>query len=462
MARLAALTEEHFDLEKAPLFKTRLFKLSPDEHVLFFMPHHIVFDGWSFDLLYDEMSALYSAFCAGKPNPLTELPVSYGDFAAWHAQWMQTPEYAAQLSYWLKRLERAGSLEQLPTDKPRHAAMSGEGSTDWMSIDVARTQRLHEIARSMGTTVFVVTLAVYTALLHGYAGHRRFAIGTPVRGRNALELEPIMGYFTNLVLLHLEVDPAGSFTKLVEHVKVVVGESFQNADVPLDAMAREHSIVKSAAGSTLYQALFSFQDGRQRIRRWGELEHEMVLLFQRGATEDLGMWFLESPKGLRGGVTYDTGLFTSETARALKEGYAALLDVALAGPEGSVERIVAEAGIKRGKATAAVAPKPRSAPAAPGTESEKLLAGIWREKLKLEGVGVGDNFFDLGGHSLLAMQAILAMEERTGKRVDRSRYIFETLGQIARAYDEAPAAQPAAKPGALRGLFSGILGKRKG
>ena len=96
----------------------------------------------------------------------------------------------------------------------------------------------------------------------------------------------------------------------------------------------------------------------------------------------------------------------------------------------------------------------------PTTDTEKLLASIWRAQLKLPQVGRHDNFFDLGGHSLLAVQSILAMEQKTGKRVDRSRFIFETLAQIAKSYDDAKP-EPPLKPGGLRGLFSGLLGGKK-
>jgi acyl carrier protein len=274
-----------------------------------------------------------------------------------------------------------------------------------------------------------------------------------------------MGYFNNLVPLHVEVRPDEPFTGLVERLKAIVVEGFSCPDVPLEQLAAELASARGAGGTILYQALFSFQDARQRVTRWGGLTHSPVPLFQRGATEDLGMWFVETGKGMHGGVTYNTDILASSTAKDVHGWFLKLLELVVAQPGATVAALLgpAGAGVRR-KEPAAVPASAHPAPAAPAagaqptTETEKLLASIWREQLKIEHVGTQDNFFDLGGHSLLAMQAILAMESRTGKRVDRGRFIFESLGQIARAYDEA---KPEPKQGGLRGLLSGLLGGKK-
>lgn len=273
-----------------------------------------------------------------------------------------------------------------------------------------------------------------------------------------------MGFFNNLLPLSLPIDPAEPFPALVSRVKQLAVEGFGSPDVPLEELAGE----LLGAGAPLYQALFSFQDARQRPTRWGRLEHSVIPLFQKGATEDLGLWFVETPGGMHGGITYNTALFADSTVRELRRGFLALLDEIVAHPELDVASLAAGAGIvahvpeaetlAMPPATISIANTQPSRP--PATPTERLLAEIWQEQLKLPAVGLDDNFFDLGGHSLLAMQAIVAMETKTGRRIDRARYIFETLGQIARAYDDAPV-EAAAKPGVLRSLFSSLVGGRK-
>lgn len=218
----------------------------------------------------------------------------------------------------------------------------------------------------------------------------------------------------------------------------------------------------------LYQALFSFQDARQRVTQWGGLQHENILVFQRGATEDLGMWFVESPQGLHGGVTYNTDILLDATVQQLRKAFLAMLDAVVATPTISIATLSAslQREMRRPLANVvATPPEPKvlpvkqSAESVPATPNEKLLAGIWCSELKLPQVGTQDNFFDLGGHSLLAMQVMNVMEDKTGKRVNPRRFIFETLGQIAQAYDETKP-EAVAKTGRMRRLLSRLVGAK--
>ncbi len=478
--RLDELTAETFNLTAAPLFKARMFKLGECEHVLFFMAHHIIWDGWSFDLLYDEISALYGAFAQGRASPLNALPLSYGDFAAWHRQWVNGPEYAQQLAFWRSRLDQLSKFQELPTDLPRRPGMSGGGSTEWLTIAKPKIDALHEVAQQAGATLSMTMLTAYSVLLYGYARQMSLVIGMPVRGRNMPELEPIMGYFNNLLPFQIDIQADEKFADLLTRVKSRVVESFACPDVPLEQLSKEISASSGRAASLLYQALFSFQDARQRVTEWGGLKHSSIPLFQHGATEDLGVWFMETADGVQGGVTYNTDIITEATAKMLRERYLLLLDTVITDPAKTIDALVAShTAMPRQSITTvetkpsgqfAVKPKPTSAPS---TETEKLLAAIWCSELKLSDISTADNFFDLGGHSLLAMQTMATMEEKTGKRVDPQKFIFETLGQIARAYDEAEAGvsanagvaqkpERAAGSGMLGRLFGGFKGGKKG
>ncbi len=466
--RLDELTAEIFDLTKVPLFRAKMFRLGEAEYALFFMPHHIIWDGWSFDLFYEEMSALYTAHSEQRPSTLPDLPISYGDFAAWHREWIESEEFDKQVVFWRERLEEIGKAEELPVDKPRRPGMSGSGSTEWIVIDKSKTDALHALARRADSTLFITMLSVYAVLLHAYAQQSNLVIGTPVRGRNSLELEGIMGYFNNLLPLQLEIDPGIPFTELVKRVKGVVMESLTYPDVPLEQLSQELSVKRGKGGSMLYQALFSFQDARQRVTQWGGLQHENILVFQRGATEDLGMWFVESPQGLHGGVTYNTDILLDATVQQLRKAFLAMLDAVVATPTISIATLSASLQREMRRPLAdvvATPPEPKvlpvkqSAESAPATPSEKLLAEIWCSELKLPQVGTQDNFFDLGGHSLLAMQVMNVMEDKTGKRVNPRRFIFETLGQIAQAYDETKP-EAVAKTGRMRRLLSRLVGAK--
>lgn len=333
MSRLEALVDTPFDLLAAPLFRAKLFRLAQDEHAFFFMPHHIIWDGWSFDLFYEDIAAIYGAMLDAKPSPLAPLKVTYGDYSAWHRDWVQTPEFERQIAFWRERLIRGSGARELPTDLPRRPGMSGGGATEWLDIDTRSKDALHALSRDCDATVFMTTLAAYAVLLQKTSGLDHLVIGTPVRGRASPEVESLMGYFTNLLPLHIDVDSQQSFHALVRHVKTVVLDAFTYPDVPLETVMRDAEAQHGGGGSLLYQALFSFQDARQRVTRWGNLEHEQIQLFQRGATEDLGLWVMEKHHGMVGGVTYNTDIIVQPTAQLLRDRYVALLDSLTARPE---------------------------------------------------------------------------------------------------------------------------------
>jgi amino acid adenylation domain-containing protein len=423
MQRLEELTAEPFDLSRAPLFRARLFRLGAQEHVLFFMAHHIVWDGWSFDLLYDEMAALYEAYLERRPSPLPDPAISYGDFAAWHRRWVEGPEVAKQLGYWREGLLGMGIPKPLPTDRPRRPGMSGIGNTEWIGIGRATTDALHELSSKSGATLFVTLLTVYGVLLYDYARQTRLVVGTPVRGRESADLESVMGYFNNLLPLQLNLDPGETFQDLVLRVKATVIESFNHPDVPLEMILRELPFARSGAGSVLYQVLFSFQDARQRQTQWGNLQHKVVPLFQRGATEDFGLWFVETAQGLQGGVTYNTDIITDETAHWLHQRYLTIVSQLLEDPTATVASLVGPAHPTRSWAVLDAAPAATAASVAntyvaPRTELEIALTTVWQRLLGVAQVGITDNFFDLGGNSLTAIDLILEMEAVGGVKIN--------------------------------------------
>ncbi len=342
MERLNTLTNEPFDLTKPPLFRARLFRLAAEEHVLLFVPHHMIWDGWSFDLFYEELAQVYEAFLAGRASPLKPLPISYGDFSAWHRQWLEGPDFAKQIGFWRERLAHVAEVSELPADKPRRPGMSGEGATEWIRIDKATTEALRELSRRADTTLFMTLLTIYYVLLARVSGRKNLVVGTPVRGRNLPEVERVMGYFTNLLPLHLTVDRNESFIDLLKRVKATVLDSFANPDVPLESLMRELTVQRGEGGSLLYQALFSFQDARHRVSNWGGLAHEQILLFQRGATEDLGLWFLDNDRGMVGGITYNSDIISAESAQLLRDRYLKLVGAVLGAAETPVGRLTLE------------------------------------------------------------------------------------------------------------------------
>ncbi len=472
MQRMRKLVDTPLDIHAAPLFRSAMYRMDSDYHVFFFMPHHIIWDGWSFDLLYTEMAAAYPAARDGKASPLAPLPLSYVDYAHWHAQWLQGAEFQSQLSYWKKRFSGIEAPRGLPTDLPRRAGMTGTGEVEWVKIDRELTQKLHDVARQAESTINMLTMALYSALVSDAVGGGGVVIGMPVRGRPVSDLEPIMGFFNNMLPVHLRVDGRQSLGDWVRGVKSELLETFANQDVPFERLAGEPEFASYSQKSGFYQGLFSFQDARDRQRDWGGLAQENLPIMQGGATEDLGLWLMEGPGGLTGGINFNADLFTRDTAQLFRDRFMALLRDAVARPQATIRELLdaqceEQRRFRAWREAKLAAPSPVAAApataAAQGVASanETALAGIWSNLLGVDAAQIGatDNFFDLGGNSLLVMQAVEAMDRQLGLKVDPRRYVYESLRQLAAGASAAPAATSSTVDTApLAGIWASLLG----
>jgi thioesterase domain-containing protein len=479
---MRTLVQTPFDLDQAPLFSARLYRLADGEHLFFFMPHHAIWDGWSFDLLYSDLSAFYAAFLEGREPDLPALPVSYGDFSIWHREWIEGPEYAKQREFWRERLGNdrgtgEDAMRAMPTDMPRKPGMSGGSSQYPISIPRDLSDELHAAALKLDSTLFVTMLTAYFALMCGVSGQRDLIVATPVRGRNSDETENLMGYFTNLLPLRVRIDPAQPFAEALRNVKSVLLDSFANPDIRLEDLMRELSVQSGGGGGqVLYHAMFSFQDVRQRNLKWGNVQHERIELADPGATQDLGLWLVENERGLAGAVVFNSDTLLEDTAGMLARRYHGMLQALARDPSQSIEALTrfddgrpalmgrshevtgtastpSVATLPSNEMTGATssasptigaAGSAASMPVAHEDDSLALeMSRIWSELLGREGVGLDDDFFALGGHSLQAVQ----MFHRIGRltRVNlplATLFMAPTVRLLSAAYREAGATVP--------------------
>ncbi|MFT3800834.1 MAG: amino acid adenylation domain-containing protein [Burkholderiaceae bacterium] len=524
--RMQAVIESPMDLTVAPLCHMRLYRLADDEHVFLFVPHHLIWDGWSFDLLYEEMAMAYQAIADGTIDELAPLPVSYADYAVWHRQFLQSDEYQRQLAYWKGRLLDAPVPQPWPASRSHRQSAHDVGGSEWVRVDKALTERLRELAREFDVTPSMLCLAVYAALTQRMAGDNAVAIGLPVRGRQMPEIESVMGFFNNLVTVQLPSRDDEPVRAFAARVRAEMLEVFGHQDVPFETLVKEPELMPRMQRAGLYQVMFSFQDARERKRRWGPLRHQNVLVHHQGASNDMGLWLMEVPTGLEGAVVYNASLFEREAAVRIREQYLRMLRRLAERPALTIGELIGgfrasdvaykvdppvdaaavdtvavdavavgtvavgtEAGAADGETVdarvvdpAAGAPDERSVRAAPATPAapaddvrtltEQMLAEVWRKLLDVDPIERQDNFFDLGGNSLLAIQAVELIAARCGRRVAPGAFAFETLAQIARSIDDAPAGAgmgagmstgavggsrtPAAAPG------GGVTAERKG
>jgi amino acid adenylation domain-containing protein len=478
MQRIDALIDTPIATDRAPLWRLALFQLDAEEHVLFLMTHHAIWDGWSFDVFYQAMAAA----CAEPVQDLPALPVSYVDYASWQRDWLRSTAYARQLQYWRERLHSRRYLP-LPTDHARSSGMSGAGLSLMHELPKSYMEALQQRARSWDATPYMLLLAAFSAALQRASGLSELLIGTPVRGRNHPELESLAGYFVNLLALPVDVDVDGSSTlrALVATLKPRVIEAFAHADVQLEDLMPLLQGAGMGAGR-LYQASFSFQDVRARPERWGALQHSRFETRTPGVTEDLALFLVETNHGLHVLLSGNSALYRRETLQAFLDGLVAMMQSLLAEAPAPLAALPFAADFRAHAATAAdtsiaavIEPsRVDSTPDLPGpiagaprtaADYEALLGALWSELLPAAEITADANFFDLGGHSLLALSMINRLEALCGQRPNLLRVGQASLRGLAEelARGAASSAQPThatpAEAAPTRGWLRRLFGR---
>ena len=329
-----------FDLAQGPLVRAKILRLSPTEHVLLLGMHHIVSDGWSLGVFFKELAALYGAFSQGRPSPLKPLPIQYVDYAAWQRQWLKGEALDKLLGFWKRQLQGVEPLD-LKTDRPRGAGQGGNGAQRTFLFSSGLAERLHTLSRQRGATLFMTLLAGFKALLWRYTRQEDLTVGTPVANRNQAELEGLIGFFLNTLVLRNEVSGDEPFTELLERVRRGTLDAFAHQEAPFDRVVEAVQPERDLTRTPLFQVMFSVQNLRDETSsmRLPGLELSAHELDTGTAKFDLMFTLGEKPGGLSVGVEYDTGLFDDGTIERMAHHFEVLLTGIVARPEARLREL---------------------------------------------------------------------------------------------------------------------------
>jgi amino acid adenylation domain-containing protein len=261
LRRLAdEFSQQSFDLERGPLVRAKLLKVSEEEHYLVVVLHHIVGDAWSLGILMSELSALYHAFDAGRPSPLAELPIQYADFAAWEREWLRGEVMRRQLGYWKEKLGDLPPALSLPTDHPRPSVQTHRGGAECLPLPGRLTVELNDLCRREGVTLFMALLAAFDVLLYKYTGQTDLSVGTSISGRSRPEAEGLIGLFVNTIVLRSDLSGDPTFRELLGRVRETMLEAHAHQDVPFEKLVGELRPERSASHSPLFQVMLVLQN----------------------------------------------------------------------------------------------------------------------------------------------------------------------------------------------------------
>ncbi len=322
-----------FDLARGPLFRATLLRLDVEQHILILAMHHIVSDEWSLGILHQELSALYEAFTRGEPSPLPDLPIQYADYAAWQRERLQGEVLARQLDYWRRQLDGAPPALDLPSDYPRPPVQTYRGARQSMEIPETLSRALKELGRRESATLFMTLLAAFKTLLFRLTGQDDVVVGTPIAGRTRPEVEGLIGFFLNSLVLRTNLSGQPTFLELLRRVRETAMEAYDHQDLPFEGLLEKLQPQRDLGRTPLFQVFFNLYPGEEspftlsRLRvRWYELDYIR-------SNFDLTAYVWEESGNVRVDFVYNADLFDQDRMTEMLAQYQHLLEQIAENPE---------------------------------------------------------------------------------------------------------------------------------
>ncbi len=413
-----------FDLELGALFRGRLVQTDDEQFVLLLTMHHIISDGWSIGIITDEIGSIYQALVQGSDPPLPPLPIQYGDYACWQQEWISSGELDRQLDEIRCRLDGFQPLD-IPTDLPRPAASSNQSKICSILLPRQLTNSLKEFSEQRGCTMFVTMLSALLVLLHLESEQTELTIRTQTAGRDRVELESLIGWFVNSIVLRTDASGNPEFEEFVDRVRQVVLDGFDYQQLPFERLMGAIRPFTSPSRHPPFQVNFIFQ--RDFVRPWLRAGVALTPIPSKstGTFVDLNIFLVERDDGWRASLDVNTDVFRIETGEYFLNCYQRILATVARRPNSRIASI-------------SLPPRPHSPAKAqrsetysldnyvpPRNEHEEAVVEVWKKVLGTSAVGAYSNFFDLGGHSLKAVSLLAAIQQRFGKKINVSELFVD-------------------------------------
>ncbi|MBN3873213.1 non-ribosomal peptide synthetase [Nostoc sp. JL33] len=366
-----AEAQRPFNLTTGPLLRVKLLQLDEAEYVLLLNLHHIVADGWSIGVLIRELGILYKAFAEDKQclttspsgsqspvegNPpaalshdsvstsLPELPIQYADFAQWQREWLQgvgangCSPLQTQLAYWQKQLDGISVLN-LPNDRLRPTVPSYRGAKQFLKLPHSLTQALEALSYQEGVTLFMTLLAAFQTLLYRYTQQEDITVGSPIANRNRSELEGLIGFFVNSLVLRTNLSGNPTFRELLNRVREVTLGAYAHQDLPFEKLVEELHPERDLSYHPFFQVVFSLQNTPIKALELPGLRLSLFEFDSKTAKLDLEFHLWQDLESLKGQMVYSTDLFDDTTITRMLGHFQTLLESIVANPEQRISEL---------------------------------------------------------------------------------------------------------------------------
>lgn len=419
-----------FDLVQGPVFRARLFRLSPSDHALIVTIHHILTDGWSQNVFQRELWCSYESITQNKQPGLPPLAIQYGDFTTWQREWLNSAEAKEHSDFWTKQLSAPLPVLNFPTDRPPSHRATSKAALETLLLPEDLTRSLKARSQSENVTMFMLMLTCFATLLARYTNQEDVIIGSPVANRRT-ETEPLIGPFSGPVALRLNLSLNRTLREALERARDITLDALSHADLPFEILADKLKVRSVNGRNPLFQFYFFYQTAFLQPRQLQKLSVTPMPTFSVGTPFEMQLGVIERAEGVRLQLEYNADLFDSSSMRRVLEDYRKILGVMLENPEQTLNQL-------------SVSPQPKTQISSPATEArsevkfpqdetEKRLAKIWAEVLGVRTVGLRQNYFDLGGTSLLAVRLFSQIDKVFNLKLPLST-LFEaqTIEELSR------------------------------
>jgi pristinamycin I synthase-3/4 len=324
--------EEPFNLATGPVLRMKLIKVSENDHVLLRNFHHIVSDGWSQSVFNREFMLLYEAFQQGRENPLRPLAIQYADFALWQRKWLDEDALARDVDYWKKQLQAIPEQLELPRDRPRQAMQTYKADYCSATLSGHQVNAVKQLSQANQSTLYMTLLSAFAVLLSRYSGQNDIVVGSPIANRREAQLENMVGFFVNSLVMRVRLDPQKSFQELLADVRKIALEAYQHQDVPFERLVEVLSPERNLNKTPIFQVVFALQNAPMGSQQLSGLEVERIAGDELLVRFDLELHVFEFENEIGFYWLFNKGLFDHARMEQMARHFVKLLDEILAAP----------------------------------------------------------------------------------------------------------------------------------
>jgi amino acid adenylation domain-containing protein len=331
-AAMRRFGEHVFDLSTGPLLRARLFRTGDQRHVLSWLCHHIISDGWSVGVLNRELGAAYAAACDGRDFDGPELTARYADYARWQRVHLSGDRLLRQTRYWAERLRGTQPLE-LPVDRPRPARADHAGGRHGFELTPSLARRLERFSREAGATAYMTFMAAFQVLLYRYTGQEDIVVGTPIANRQRVEFEPLIGFFVNMLAQRTDLSGSPTFRELVGRVREGALEAYEHQDLPFNKVIEAVNPPRDLSRHPLFQVSMALQSAPRAQPEFPGLAVRGVESPTRTTHFELGLFLWPTTDAWTCRFVYMTRLFEAGTIERMAGHFVRLLENLLENPD---------------------------------------------------------------------------------------------------------------------------------